>query len=592
MINVIVIFPRKFLSITPLRRLLMKPILSIFALFAATSLALAQESPVTSSLKSVGLFKNGVVVVQEEISVPGGGRYLLEQVPTPIHGTFFLESDAVVETTVTQRSVAEPLDEGQMLDFQKDFAGQKITVHFSVEGKENIAGTVAAIPEIDPNRMVGRSRVYAQSSDVMSYTMGLMRRPAFSTDQQLIVDTENGQTFLTGSSILAIDVEKKIEKVLRKRNVMIFDVKSEKPAKITLFYLTKGITWAPAYRIDMTDPKRLTVEQTAVIVNELRELKNTEIALISGFPKIECENVDAPFSPGASLAGFFQQLANRSRAGSGSSMMTQQAITYNRNIALNDYFPSDTGEDAAAGISAEGPDIHLQKIGKKSMSIGDSLFLSNGKGTSDYERIVEWTVPDTRDAWGRYVDTDRQGGKKDSDPWDMLRFRNPLSFPMTTAPATIVSNNTFFGQNTSFWAGPGEMTKIPVTKSMSVRVKSTESERVGNNGLPAQAVQSVSPVKTKVVKDVKYVSIDGYNYREATIDAELTIVNRRAEPVKMLVSRRFSGELESQIKGAAVRALNEDLSGVNRKYELQWEFTLASGETKKLEYSYVVLIRN
>lgn len=532
----------------------------------------AAETTVSSTVRSVGLFKNGVVVVQEEIDVPGSGRFLLKQVPVSIHGTFFLESNAVVETRVTQRDVTEPLDDGQPLDFQKDFAGQQVKIYFNSEKAEPVVGRVVNVPQADLNhpqaQMPGRFQNGARS-DLAVITP--MQRAAW---RGLILDTDAGRTYLTDASFYRIDTEKVIDTVQRKRTAMVFDVKSNGPAKIRLFYLTKGITWAPSYRIDITDPRKLTLEQTAVVVNELRELKDTEVSLISGFPKIECENVTSPLSPSSSLSTFFQQLSQRSHRNR-ESMLTQQAIMSNT-IMITPSLP----DSAVVGMAGEGPDIHLQTIGKRSMGIGDVLSFSNGKATADYERIVEWSIPDNRDAWGRYHDTYRDRDARhpqDTDhPWDMLRFRNPLPFPMTTAPATIISNQQFFGQNVSFWANPKEMTQIPVTKSMSVRVNATEFERMG------QANQSAQP---------KTVERYGHRYREAIIDVALTMVNRRAEPVKMIVKRGFSGELEKEINGATVRVLNEDLGAVNRKHEIQWEFELPSGETKKLTYAYVVLIR-
>ena len=540
----------------------MKPFYALGVCFLCVPLVFGEETPVKSTLRSVGLFKNGVVVVQEEIDVPGGGRFFFEQVPVPIHGTFFLESDAVVETTITQRNVFEPLDEGQTLDYQRDLAGRKVRVYFSDEKMEPVRGVVGTIPDADPNRIVPRSRVYAQDPVMMQFRL----RPVIAgPPQTLILETETGQTLLTGMPIVRVDVDGKIDKVLRKRSVMIFDVKSDKPAKIRLYYLTKGITWMPSYRIDVTDPKRLTIEQTAVVVNDLRQLKDTEVSLISGFSKIECENVDAPFSPGQTLHTFFQQLANRSRAAA-PAVMTQQTFRSAGGTQEDDL--------SAVGVAGEGPDVHFLNVGKRSMEIGDSLSLSNGKESADYERIVEWTTPDWRDPWGRYAGSENKL-PKDTEPWDMLRFRNPLPFPMTTAPATIVAAGEFYGQNTSFWAAPNEMTRIPVTKTLNVRVHATEYERHEND--PAQR---------------QYIQLQGQNFRRAIIDVELTIVNRRVEPVRMLVNRRFSGELTQPLEDAKVHVLTDDLRGVNRKHEIQWEFTLQSGEMRKWNYAYSVLIRN
>jgi hypothetical protein len=36
----------------------------------------------------VGVFKNGLALVQQEVQVPGAGTYQLDTAPEPVHGTF------------------------------------------------------------------------------------------------------------------------------------------------------------------------------------------------------------------------------------------------------------------------------------------------------------------------------------------------------------------------------------------------------------------------------------------------------------------------------------------------------------------------
>ncbi|MDO5567222.1 MAG: hypothetical protein Q4G59_11245, partial [Planctomycetia bacterium] len=63
------------------------------------AVAAENETPVESQITSLGVFKNGVLVVQEEVSFPGPGRYVLESPPAPIHGTFFLNGDSGLVVT-------------------------------------------------------------------------------------------------------------------------------------------------------------------------------------------------------------------------------------------------------------------------------------------------------------------------------------------------------------------------------------------------------------------------------------------------------------------------------------------------------------
>jgi hypothetical protein len=72
----------------------------------------------------------------------------------------------------------------------------------------------------------------------------------------------------------------------------------------------------------------------------------------------------------------------------------------------------------------------------------EALSLTVGNAKADYERVVEWTVgtaPQNKD-----------------EMWDVVIFKNPFKFPMTTAPAMVVENGRFNGQRTSYWTNVGE----------------------------------------------------------------------------------------------------------------------------------------
>ena len=67
----------------------------------------------------------------------------------------------------------------------------------------------------------------------------------------------------------------------------------------------RGLAWAPSYRIDTTDPKSLALEQRAVIRNELADLTEAELRLISGYPSVQFAHVHSPLSPRTTWGTFF-----------------------------------------------------------------------------------------------------------------------------------------------------------------------------------------------------------------------------------------------------------------------------------------------
>ena len=250
-----------------------------------------------------------------------------------------------------------------------------------------------------------------------------------------------------------------------------------------------------------------------------------------------------------------------------SNVLSQQAIS------MNSVGPNG-GNDLPAIPTGEGVDLHYQAIGKQTLDEGDSLSLGTATGKANYERLVEWLVPDTRSANGRYAPEyeQNQNPEKFQDAvWDAIRFRNPLDFPMTTAPAMIVAGNRFNGQRTSYWVNAGEETTLHVTKALSIRTRNIEHEQAGKREI---------------------VHVGGYQYRRATVLGELLANNHRNETIKLVIRRRFSGELISADQSPKSTLREEGVWSINKRNQLTWNLTLKPGEEVKLDYKYSVLVRD
>jgi hypothetical protein len=364
--------------------------------------------------------------------------------------------------------------------------------------------------------------------------------------------------------------------IKQRKPVLLLTVpkKDGKPAEIFISYLTHGVSWAPSYRVDLSNPDTLSIEQNAVIKNELGDIENAEISLISGFPSVQFAHVTSPLSLRTTWTQFFQQLNQRVTPDNpiGRNIVSQQAVMAN-SVTYNYNDPSG-GVDLSAMPSGEGVDLHYQSIGKRTLLEDDSLAVSTASGKAPYKRIVEWIVPDTRTADGRYIDEyqRRQDPEKYEDAaWDAVRFKNPLPFPMTTAPAMIVSKGQFNGQRTSFWVNKGEETTLHITKALSLRTHYAENEESGN-------------------RDTVY--FGSRTYRKVAVKGELVINNHRNEEVSMVIRRQFSGDLISA-DGSPKSVLREEgVYSVNKRNELIWNFDLKPGEEKTLAYRYTVLVFN
>ena len=517
--------------------------LALAAIAYASPAHAADETPAKGKIVAVDLFKNGLAVVRCEVTLPKAGTYYLEEVPQPVHGTYYIESPIPVETLVKMIDVEVPANETAPGNLQDDL-GEEGDRHLQGRNRAPVVGTMMKL------------------------------KPAKGEEgaatRFLVIQTAKGRAYVEAAEVASVESDEPGDKVIRRKPRMLLSLGDGAKAetKITLHYLTRGLTWAPSYRIDISDPKTLTLEQHAVVRNELTNLEGAEVRLISGFPSVEFKHVQSLISRNTTMMQFFAELGagiGRDIDTLGNGIVSQQAISNN--------FRSPYNVALGATPAGEGVDLHYQSIGKRTLGEGESLALSVAKGKADYERIVEWLVPDNRDEYGRYNRRDRE--REESDAWDALKFKNPLAFPMTTAPATVTANGLFNGQRTSFWVNSGEETILRVEKALSIRTRAIENEQLKPDGTGRDLIW-----------------IGGSQYRRTTVEGEVAVSNHRKEAVQIVIRRRFSGDLVASEGTPTVTLREEGVFSINKRNELIWTLPLKSGEERKLKYTYTVLVPN
>jgi hypothetical protein len=527
-------------------------------ILCATSIAYCDELPIHSPIESIALFKNGLAVVRRSIDFPGPGAYRLDDVIEPVHGTFWIEGDMPVDAQVAMREVDAPA--AASVDFQQELVGRQVTIHFKTAGIPVASGKVVAL-----GRATGSAawdREY-QPNPYGNYYGTYQSAPG----PYLVLETDGGRQYVSISEIGFVDSDSTSSTTRQRVPVILLTPHGDKKGTARISYLTKGIAWAPSYRINLADDKNLTVEQQAVIKNELADFKDADLRVISGFPNIQFAHVLSPLALSQNWANFFVQM-------NGSPEEFAGAMS-NLRAAAQSAQPSSpvTGIDLSATPEGENVDIHYQSIGKRTMNEGDSLMVSVAQAQSPYDRIVEWIVPDTRDVDGHFTqpEENRRNEPTDQDQaWDSIRFRNPLPFAMTTAPAMIEDSGHFAGQQLSYWVNTGEQTTLHVTKALSIRTRATEQE------------------EQNAERSTLY--IGGREFRKVNVKGTLTISNHRNHDVPLIIRRQFSGDLTKADENPKQELREEGVYSVNRRNELTWDLTLKAGEEKTLTYEYSVLI--
>jgi hypothetical protein len=436
-----------------------------------------------------------------------------------------------------------------------------------VWNSEPLAGIVLHVP----NRSLS-----PDSSDVSSSPFNINT----GASRFLLLKTDAGVIYVAHDDVAALEVtgDPIPRTVQRKQPVLLLVSRDGGEQKIChVSYLTHGISWAPDYHVNLQSTDRLTIEQHAAIRNELTDLQDAEISVISGFPNVQFSQVLSPIAPSQTWQQFFQQIGRRPGEMTFSSSILMQNSLMQNGASVRDRDVASF--DASAPDPGDAVDLSYVSIGRRSLAKGDALLTSTGRAETAYERIVEWSIPDNRDEWGnpnssRQVDP-ATGDALPDDVWDAIRFRNPLPFPMTGAPVMITSQGRFHGQSQTLWTNTGDEATIRVSKALSIRAVHVEYEN-----------QTDDPGLSE--RDL--VTIGGRRFRKVTVNGELRLGNHRSVDARLVVTRKFSGDFVSADASPKIDLREEGVWTVNRRNELTWLISLKPQEERLVKYQYTVLV--
>ncbi len=490
----------------------------------------------SGKIVSAGLFKNGLVMIERAYNVPGPGHHEFVGTLSAVHGTLSITGPDGLRVRTGTREVtvaAEELPPGG----PATLIGNTVELRFRDGTREPVFGTLLATPGGAVSR--GDDGALPHSSAHGFYVLALEGGHRRYIDPSTVIE------IVTGGKALVLPEGKRTEHVLS------FDVPDSHvgSATISVSYLTRGMAWAPSYSLDTSNPKRLRITQTAVVRNELEDLDDAELSLISGYPSVEHDHVTSPLSTTSTWQSFFQQLQQGESPPAG---FTNQITSISNVSTLFSAVPQ-----GAMGTenTSEGPDIHYQPIGKVSLKRQEAMTLTLASAEVAYDGVVEWNVRPS----------DREG--EVADVWEALRFKNPFAFPMTTGPAMVVSQGKFLGSRTSNWVSVGGEAMVYVTRALSVQVGVSEEE----------------------VGERTEFSLARRHYTQSTLEGTIQMRNLRSEALTLIVRKEVSGAL-LDVEGAPQQVVGSAGPGqLNPSTELTWNLELLPGEAKSLRYRYTFL---
>ena len=574
--------------------------LSLFLFASLLSAAVFGEainaSEITKApIAGLSIFKNGTVLVERSVEPPSEGPCYLSGDIKPYHGTFWALSDKSLKMTAFQETViSNSVSSVDTRSFAERHGGYEAVVWFVSEittlkeeldfmQKEGAAGRVLTVQPVTDEKT---SKTFYKVEGVVeklpkaspAVRNGIMLpNPVF--DGVVVKFPVGGVVRIPSANLKAVSAagENQIETSVT-RNLWKVEG-AEKPFKIE--YATQGMTWAPYYRMELNEGKaKLTM--ACDIKNEMEDFSEAEVSLVSGFPKIDMEGKDSLLNLRISLNGFLNVLdggtvynAPARRSYISNNYMAQAPMMAAK--ALGDVAMADEESatlDAVAQVEEKGAvNMHFQKIGKQSLKKGETLRTDIASAELEYTSKVSWNVTAMRDidqnGYMRNLTTNAA-----QTVWDILCFKNPFSFPMTTAPMEVLLDGTFYCQTPQSWLNPGQEGKTTLTKALSLEPKLEENERA----------EEAEP---------KTLKLEHSTYRQVTVDGKATLKNHRKEKVTAEIILRVSGVIEKVELGEGQKETRSVSIpyGVNPVSSKTVETEIEPGATVEINYTYTSYIR-
>ena len=243
-------------------------------------------------------------------------------------------------------------------------------------------------------------------------------------------------------------------------------------------------------------------------------------------------------------------------------IMAQNSVAYSGRSVLE----SDSYSPASVADGQSSEDLFLYDQPNVTLPRGGRARFVLLSARVPYEHVYQWDLKDERPQpyYGGPQERNRIADKE-QEVWHTLRIANMTKQPWTTAPALTVNGQAPVAQDTLKYTPPGATNSLKITVASDIR-----------------ASQELTELSREQI------SVLGSSFMKIGVLSKLTVQNLKNKPVKIAINRAVAGEV-TDAGGATLRKTGRDLNALNLSSELGWEFPLAPGEKKQIEFKYSTL---
>ena len=543
-------------------------------------------------VKEITVFKDGHAFVAQEgtLATDPAGNVVLDQLPTPVVGTFWpYSSDPKARLKGVVASQRRVLIQRTALSMREILQANVGASAWITESATNqYQATIVGLPRRSAEELAATSPPNAGDRLPESGNLILLQTPA-------------GTKVVNLDRIQDVTIQKfqPTTAVEEFRNLLTLKMDwgsspAATNAQVGLLYLQKGVRWIPSYKVSLDGTGQALITLEATLINEMMDLEDVSVNLVVGVPTFTFKDTIDPLAlqqTAAQLSQFFQNdpsgnLRNGALAGNfNNAIMSQSA-------RMNEYRPPaevGPGSGPELGETTRSEDLFVFNAGHLSLKKGERMVLLLAEFTLPYTDVFALELP-----FAPPMEMRQNGNSQQQQELARLlnapkvmhkiRLTNKSSYPLTTAPALIMRSGRVISQGLMTYASPGATSDLTLTTAVEVSAKRTDIETSRNHNV---------------------LNRNGSSFSRVDLTGQVTLTNYRTQPAVLEVTRYVLGNVESSDHEGKAEKLNslEDAemaqpawnnwygwpswwSNVNGLGKVTWKLTLAPGQCAELGYKW------
>ncbi len=559
----------------------MKKISVILAAFCLFTNPIFSQNSFAPEIKRVAVFKNGYAFTfrEGETKINDSGWVYTTNAPIGVLGTIWgystLPNVRVQQLLASQDETGATRQAANVAEFLLANEGKQIKVETQLGENPQFYMGIYHLLKPDAERIAYLSR---QNPYEAGFALSNL------TNLTIVLETETGTKVLPTQYLKTVEITGKANLMIaQKSNRLGFKVEGAKSGQninLGVAALERGIRWIPAYRVEVKGSpiKEAKLELEANMINELADLKDTEINFVVGVPHFLFQDTMSPLSMNTAFAGvssYFQ--TNRNSQNNYSNALMSQVADYSADGSSSESNPAPTvvDEEKLASFSAE--QLFLYKADQISLKKGERASLRLFSLTVPCSEVFEWTLNDAPETEKRYL---QYSNSSESKPftedlkgkiWYALRLKNDTKMPWTTAPALSFREWKPLGQDM--------LTFTPIGGENILRV-TPATEVIGTHTLEE---------KSRERAQLNYAG-SNYNFDLITVEGTIKLRNIKKEAVEVVLTRNLVGEVLSASDDGKISREGLNLQSVNPNSIVKWNLDIPNGE-KEIRYTYKIYVR-